>query len=377
MNNQKLNIAILFGGKSVEHEISIITAIQAINQIDRNIYNIYPIYLTKENNLYYNSHLHTIESVRKVIKRNKITNVRLYAKGSLCILELNPFTKIKIDIAMPIVHGEGAEDGTIIGLLRTCNCTIVAPSLISSAIIQDKCFTKDILRQNHIPTLSSLTFSEADPLHIIIEKVKAKFEFPVIVKPATLGSSIGISVTKTEEELYRQILSTFKYTNKILIEPYLENYTEYNQAIYMKSGKPVLSLIENVNKKGEILTFENKYEQGGLKNTFKESRVIPALLEEDLENKINNITTKIAAIFQINSVIRIDYIYDLMNKKIYVNEINAIPGSLSFYLFDKKNISYKELLKDILNETLIKKNNKKIQVVKDKIITNQNITIEK
>lgn len=351
MNYQQiLNVCVITGGQSVEHEISLISALQAILNLDHNKYHIYLLYLTKNNNLVYHKKLTNIK-VYQNETYPKTTNVTLKRIKDKTYL-VKGLKKIPIDVVLPIVHGKGVEDGTLSGYLELLKVPYTASSQAASSIAQDKILTKKIIKTLHIPTLSFLTINQEINLNKIDQFIN-KYQFPLIIKPSTLGSSIGISCANNKEELIYLINQAKIYTSKILIEPKLTNFTEYNIACYKKNTKLIFSLIEEVKTSNEILTFNDKYVDSSVKDKNQNNRIINPNLPKQLTEQIYQYTKLIYQELNFKGVIRIDYLYDLEHQKLFFNEVNTIPGSLAFYLYEDLGISYSSLLDDLIKQAII------------------------
>lgn len=351
MNYQQiLNVCVITGGQSVEHEISLISALQAILNLDHNKYHIYLLYLTKNNNLVYHKKLTNIK-VYQNETYPKTTNVSLKRIKDKTYL-VKGLKKIPIDVVLPIVHGKGVEDGTLSGYLELLKVPYTASSQAASSIAQDKILTKKIIKTLHIPTLSFLTINQEINLNKIDQFIN-KYQFPLIIKPSTLGSSIGISCANNKEELIYLINQAKIYTSKILIEPKLTNFTEYNIACYKKNTKLIFSLIEEVKTSNEILTFNDKYVDSSVKDKNQNNRIINPNLPKQLTEQIYQYTKLIYQELNFKGVIRIDYLYDLEHQKLFFNEVNTIPGSLAFYLYEDLGISYSSLLDDLIKQAII------------------------
>lgn len=347
-------LGIIIGGRSVEHEISVISGLQAYFAVDKRKYNVKIFYLTKNNNLILTKNNEELKNYQDNKIKDK-TNVVVYRlKNDVYYQKRFPFSKKhKLDCMFPIVHGKGVEDGSLSGYLNMLGIPYPSAGILPSAIAQDKIITKHILKKLAIPTIRYQEIRDKTDKEI--SKIEKNLAYPLIIKPATLGSSIGIKVANNVSELKEALIDALKYDDKVLVEEKKEKFTEYNCAIYKIGNKLNLSQIEEVRTASPYLTFTDKYEDGGLKNTSKQSRIIPAHLNKIVENQIYEYTKKIYTYLNFKGVIRIDYIYDLNLKKIYVNEINTIPGSLAFYLYEKKNLSYTNLLDDLIKASLIDK----------------------
>ena len=240
---------------------------------------------------------------------------------------------------MVLMHGKGLEDGTINAFLKMYNLVNTTNNFDVSSILHDKSYTKLFLKELGIDTVESRTITNINQASLYYDKC--------IIKGTTMGSSIGVMKAHTKEELIDAVMNNFKYDEKILIEKEIEQFVEYNQAVYIKDSKPILSCIEMIKlgSNNDIYSFNAKYKG---EKIVKE---LPANIDEKLENKINNISSKIAEEFNIRSVIRIDYIYDTLNNVLYVNEINVIPGALSYYLYEAKGIYFKEIIEDMITNS--------------------------
>lgn len=374
-NNYFLNIGIITGGSSVEHEISLISALQAILNIDKTKYKIYLIYLTKNNNLIYIKNLKEIKDFEKYT--NKKTNAYIYKEKNKTYLKTHN-KKISLDCIIPIVHGKNTEDGTLSGYLNLLNIPYTSSDITSSSIAQDKAICKRLLRSYQIRLLPFMETNNNINLQKI-DKFIDKHNFPLIIKPSHLGSSIGINTANNKEELIKGINNSLNYDKKLIIEPKLKNFTEYNCAAYKKLSTIITSEIEEVKTNHDILTYDDKYLDGGLKQTDKESRSIPAIISKELEEEIKKTTKQVYEYLNFKGVIRIDYIYDLDKNTLYLNEINTIPGSLAFYLFEGLNIDYSTLLSDLIKQAIIENNteNNLISSFDTNILNLKNIPLKK
>ena len=337
-----MRILVLFGGESVEHEISIITASQVMNALSVN-YNVLPVYISKQNRLYYSKEFVNLDSFKKIDKYLKKKNeVKICRKNKTYYLSFKGLKKKKyFDLAFPIVHGKGMEDGTLLSYLKFKRVPVVADSLSFYALAQNKTLSKRILNDLGINNVKFCELKMYDSLEVLKD-----LKFPLIVKPNTLGSSIGIEKVDDSEELFEAVSSCFKYDKKLLVEEYLEDTKEYNISVVEKDNKIITSNIEEVLKGKSFLNYKQKYEGGNkVEGMASSSRVCPAIISEDLKKQIEDTACKIYKCFEAKGVIRIDFLY---KDKLYVNEINSIPGSYSYYLW-KGKFDFVELL-DIVIE---------------------------
>jgi D-alanine-D-alanine ligase len=350
---------VIFGGKSVEHEISVISAIQAIKNIDTAKYDVIPVYITKDQEMYAGDDIATIEAYQNIPELlKKSSRVVIVKDSDKFYLVDHPFTKKfkkqkrQIDVAFPIVHGYNVEDGTLQGYLKTIGIPFVGCDVISSAVGMDKYVMKTVLKDCGLPVLDGVIFNkfeyDADK-DSVAKKTVEKFPLPVIVKPATLGSSIGITKANTEEELADALELAFSFATKVLIEPAVVDLREINCSVVGDTEEAYASECEEPLNATTILTFEDKYIGNSSKSTGSQgmatlSRKIPADISQEMRNEIRELSVRAFKVLGCNGVVRIDYLLDTKTNKIYINEINTIPGSLSFYLWEPIGISYKSLL---------------------------------
>ena len=356
----KTKIGVIFGGKSVEHEVSVISALQAINNIDKDKYEIIPIYISKDRTWYVGEGLSKIENYKNIdmlIKKCKPVCL-CKINDEFCLLSISgPIKKViaKIDIAFPIVHGKNVEDGTLIGLLETIGIPYVGSGVIGSAIGQDKVIIKQILSNNQIPVTDYIWFYDYEYLEEkeLIKKQIKKLGYPVVVKPANLGSSVGINYVKDEKTIEEALDEAVEYDRKILVEKAVENLVELNCSVLGNYQNQETSAIEEVMGNHNILTYEDKYisgnkKQGPSKGMLNTDRIIPARISKEITEEVEKLSKLTFKILNLNGICRIDFLLDKKTKKLYVNEPNIIPGSLAFYLWEAKGKKYKELLNDLI-----------------------------
>ncbi len=359
----KLKVGFIYGGISTEHEISIISAIQAINNMDLDKYDVVPIYLSKNGVFYTGKYLLNIDNYKDLnLIAKKCKEVSIIKKNNeFALLSVNFPHKVltNIDIFFPVVHGYNVEDGSIAGFLETIGAPYAESDLYASSIGQDKVIQKMVFKENEINIVPYTYFYENEYLaneNEIIAKIN-ELAYPVIVKPARLGSSVGISIANNETSLKEAINDALKYDEKIIVEKVIENLKELNCSVLGDKDLYKPSLIEEVSAKDNILSYEDKYISGGKsKGMASASRKVPADISKKLTREIENMSIKACKALNTSGIVRIDYLYDTKNEKIYLNEINIIPGSLSFYLW--KNMKYKELLANIIELGIKKYKNK-------------------
>ncbi len=374
----KIKVGVLFGGDSVEHEVSIITAVQAMEFLDKEKYEIIPIYIDKERNWYTGSSLMNMETYKDLEKiKNVATKVCLTKKDNAFVLikfdSLLNKAVTSIDIAFPIVHGKGVEDGSLAGYLDTLGIPYVGCDMLGASIGQDKIVQKQVMQAEHIPVADYVWFYENEYLlekETILSNIQ-KLGYPVIVKPARLGSSIGIHFVKNEEDIETAILDAILYDEKIIVEKAIQNLIEVDCAVFGNHEYMETSLIGEMLTTNDFLTFEDKYlADGGKKgpsnkmdNSCSDTGFrIPAKLDKKIENEILDLSKKAFRVLNLKGVTRFDFLVDSKNKKVYVNEPNTIPGCLAFFFFTPKDISYSKLLDDLLTMTIKDYKNQKKKI---------------
>lgn len=377
----KIKLGVVFGGKTVENEVSIISAIQAMNQLDQEKYEIIPIYITKDRTWYSGRMLNDIDVYKDFDNLKKYAKkVTLYQKnGGFYLQKLTGFKSIisQLDIIFPIVHGNNVEDGSLQGYFETIGIPYVGPKIIGSALGMDKIIQKQVFESVGIPVLPYTWFYDIEYIENkdkINEEIK-KIKLPVIVKPATLGSSVGISVVKDLKELDKAIDEASRYANKIIVEKAVEDLTEVNCSVLGNYEFMETSVIEEVLSSDEILSYKDKY-IGGVKGKSKgmasASRIVPARIDEKIANEILEISKKAFRTLNLSGVCRMDYLIDNKTNKIYLNEPNTIPGSLAFYLWSPKGKKYRDLLDEMITTAIkeYKNQSKKICSFDTNILNN-------
>lgn len=358
----KTRVAMIFGGKSVEHEVSVISGIQAILSMDTDKYEVIPVYMTKKNEMYIGEDIGNIEAYkdikalldrsRRVIMINENGRVKLIP-FPLKKIGKNPETEI--DIAFPVVHGTNVEDGAFQGYLKTIGIPFVGCDVTASAIGMDKYIMKAVLKEGNVPVLDArlYTLSDYKEIDTLLNNVEKEIGYPAIVKPVNLGSSVGISVAKNRVELTNSIDDAFRYATKVLVEHAISSLREINCSVLGDENDAIASECEEPLHTEDILSYEDKYvsnsKNGGSKGMASVSRKIPAEISPKLREEIRDMAVKSFKLLGCNGVARIDFMIDEESGKLYFNEINTIPGSLSFYLWEPVGVPYKELLSRMID----------------------------
>ena len=363
-----IKVGVIFGGESVEHEVSIITAVQAMEYMDKDKYEVVPIYISKERNWYTGECLKDMATYKKIEEvPNLATEITLTKSGQDFVLQKKKglFNKIvnTIDVGFPIVHGKGVEDGSLAGYIESLGMPLIAPSVLGAALGQDKIVQKQVMASEGIPVVDYTWFYDTEYLENEEKYLSAikKLGYPVIVKPANLGSSVGIEVAHNEEEVMSAITEAIKYDQKIVVEKLVENLKEVDCAVLGTYNNMETSLIGEMFTDNELLTFEDKYlgspgSKGGKKSPQKGRGgaittggfKIPADLDKEVEEQIYKYAKEAYRALNLSGVTRFDFLVDTKKKQVYVNEPNTIPGCLAFFFYTPKGKNYTKLLDDMI-----------------------------
>ena len=353
----KINVGVIFGGRSVENEISVITAAQTMAAMNEERYNIIPIFISKEGRWYTGDKLRStdnyrdmatlIKSVEEVYLRpiygdNRLYKVRKPLFGSDVAATL--------DVILPALHGTSGEDGSFQGLIEMTGIPYACPNPLASANGMDKITMKMILKESGIPVIDYRWFSDKEWLSQqsdVVARVE-QMSYPLIVKPANLGSSVGIKAVHNREELIEATNNAIKYSKRIIVEHLVEKLKEINCSVLGDYYDCEASVCEAPVRSGEILSYEDKYLGGGKskpsEGMHSTVREIPARLPEATTDFIRKTACDTFRVLACDGVSRIDFMIDEANGEIYVNEINTIPGSLSFYLWEATGVKFDELV---------------------------------
>jgi D-alanine-D-alanine ligase len=364
--NSKLNIAIIFGGKSVEHDVSIVSAQVVMEALQKsNKYEITPIYITKKGEWLMGDELRIIEAFKDnavgaenfqplhMQLDSKCNNLIITKKGSFLKKQIK-----KIDVVFPIMHGTYGEDGSIAGFCEMMQVPYVGCGVLAGALCMDKIISKQIFAANNIPIVKYLSFSTQDwknNAENIYNRVEQELNYPIFIKPANLGSSIGISKATNRKTLKFAFEVAAHYDGKIIAEQGIGNLMEVNCAVIGNNDKPIPSKLEEPISKQDFLNFEEKYiSKGGSMSGRSKSKVkIPAPLNNEKTKEIQNLAIKVFKVLNCNGIARIDFLLDKNdNNKVYVNEVNPIPGSLQQHLWKASGVEPEILVDKLINFAL-------------------------
>ncbi len=380
----KIKVGVFFGGKSVEHEISVITMNQAISSLDPEKYEIVPIYIAKNGVMYTGDDLFDLESFKDMdvlLKRCYQVAVVNDGKGVKVVRNPAPWIGKRvlntIDIAFPIVHGTNCEDGTLAGFLTLLGIPFVGPDILSSSIGMDKILQKKILRESEIPVVDFVAFYSMEYIkeeEKILAEIEEKLAYPMIVKPGNLGSSVGIKKAKNKVELEEAIEFAMEFADRVIVEQAVEDLKEINCSVIGNITESEASICEEPFFSDEILSYTDKYigdgktkggtiggkgvpskfvgqksgAKAGSNNEFANKK-IPADISEEKTKEIQELAKKVFKVLGCSGVARVDFLIDTKTDKVYVNEINTIPGALSFYLWEATGKTFEQELDEIID----------------------------
>ena len=362
----KTNIGVFFGGRSTEHEISVISASQAMNAIDRDKFDVTPVYITKQGKWYTGQALLNVANYRdlntllrqctEVYMRPSYGDFNLYSTAKSLFKKDVPVAAT-LDVVIPVLHGSNGEDGTFQGILESIGIPYAGCDVLSSANGMDKITMKLILQQSGIPVVDFVWFTDKQwfkDQDQLIAQVEGKLGYPVIIKPANLGSSVGISRANDRQALIDKVAVAEQYSSRIIVEHLVENLHEINCSVLGDCDDYRPSVLEEPIKTGEILSYQDKYMGGtkGAQGMQASKKRIPAELPADMTAQIQHWACETFRVLSCHGVSRVDVIVDGDDNSIYVNEINTIPGSLSFYLWEATGLTFDKLMEELVKLAL-------------------------
>lgn len=379
----KIKVGVFFGGNSVEHEISVITMNQAISSLNPEKYEIVPIYIAKNGVMYTGDDLLDLESFRDMevlLKRCYKVAVINDGKGVKVVRTPAPWIGKRvlntIDVAFPIVHGTNCEDGTIAGFATLLGIPFVGPDIMASSIGMDKILQKKVLKESGVPVVDFHAFYSVEYVkdeEKVLKEIEEKIEYPMIVKPGNLGSSVGIKKAKNKPELEEAIEFAMEFADRVIVEKAVEDLKEINCSVIGNQAEQQASVCEEPFFSDEILSYADKYigdgkSKGGTiggakavpskvgmkgagakagENQFSNKK-IPADISKEKTEEIQKLAKDVFNILGCNGVARVDFLIDNKTDKVYVNEINTIPGALSYYLWEATGKTFEQELDEII-----------------------------
>lgn len=375
-----IKLGVFFGGKSVEHEISVITMSQAMSSINPDKYEIVPIYISKEGVMYTGDDLldlYQYKDMDVLLKRSYKVAVVNDGKNINVVRCPAPLIGKKvlntIDIAFPIVHGTNVEDGTMAAFFNLLGIPYVGPDILASSVGMDKIAMKKILRESGIPVVDYYSFWTMEYIkdeEKILNDIENKLSYPLIVKPGNLGSSVGIKKAKNKVELQEAIDFAMEFADRIIVEKAVENLKEINCSVLGNVCDSEASVCEEPVFSDDILSYSDKYMGGtgksgkGVKGAVKSgntsggkgmavsSKKLPADIPDSQRDEIQALAKETFKILGCSGVARVDFLIDTKENKVYVNEINTIPGALSYYLWEASGKSFEKELDEMIDIAL-------------------------
>lgn len=379
--NSLRQIAVVFGGRSVEHEISIITAMEVMGALDPTRYKVIPVYI------HLNGHWYTGDELMRrefytatppaISQLQEVTLLPVPGSGGLTVVR-DPEKRswfrrdrdrvIPVDVYLPVLHGTYGEDGCLQGLLEIAEVAYTGSAVLAAALGMDKYVTKLVLRAEGIPVLPAISLHRSElaegmgKLRERILSTDGLEKFPLFVKPRHLGSSVGISAAANPAELDAAVIKAFQYDTDVIVEPQVAKIMEINISIMNVGGKPLASVVEVPASESGVLTYEEKYirERGKKRPRAVEGMaglsrsVNPPELDSEIKAKVTDYACRAFSTLGCSGLARIDFIFDLETGAIYLNELNTLPGSMAYYLWNESRppVQYTDLLDKIIDGAL-------------------------
>ena len=370
----KIHAGVFFGGPSVEHEVSVITAMQAIQAMDPQRYEVIPVYTTKNGELYTGAHLAQLESYRNIPEALKqAQKVVLQKEGKDVVLMLAKQKRFgssmvaALDVALPIYHGTGGEDGVMQAHFERLGLPYTGPDVTSSAIGMDKWASKAMFKLHGVPCVEGVKVTQSqyftDP-EAAAQTIEKAVGYPAIIKPYNLGSSVGIHKCRDRASLLEGLEDAFLYSQAVLAERAVQNLREINCAVLGDAEEARASVCEEPLNATDILTYADKYQSGGKagktgaksgggsKGMQSLARVVPADLSPEMTEKVQQLAIDAFRAIGACGCSRIDFLLDNQTGELFANEINTIPGSLAFYLWEKSGLTFTQLMDEMIRLAL-------------------------
>ncbi|MDI6402143.1 D-alanine--D-alanine ligase family protein [Balneolaceae bacterium ANBcel3] len=361
---QKKNLIIAFGGISPEHEVSVLTAIQAASALSDTSWNLVPLYISK-NGLWLTGdallNLEAYKDLPALIAASQPCSIQSNNDGTSVLYSssgkwFSSSTSIAIDAVLLAFHGADGENGSFQGLFESYNIPYTGSGVSASSMGMDKWLSKERCRQHDIPVVEDLHLTESQ----WIKNRQAWLDqatdlgFPLFVKPVSLGSSIGVKKVEDTTRLTDAVEESFRYDSRLLIEKAVDPLIEINCSVLGDVDSARASVCEQPVGKEELLSFEDKYMSGGdgSKGMASAGRIIPAPISDEMSKKIQDYATRVFQLLGCSGVARLDFLLNAETNEIFFNEINTIPGSFSFYLWEASGISFDQLLETMISLSL-------------------------
>lgn len=358
-DRRRTSVAVIFGGRSVEHDVSIVTGHQIMQAFSTERFDVVPVFISRDGKWYTGQALANLRNFadHDLLSQDGVDTCLLSPDTRHHGLIINPlagrFSKShikRIDVVFPAIHGTHGEDGNLQGLLELADIPYVGYATLGSALTNDKIMTKKVLRQSGVPVLPDYSFSREQWLSQpdrICADILEQLDLPAFVKPATLGSSIGIGRADTQAMLRASIDIAANFDRRILVEPAITDGVEINCSVIGFGDQFQASTLEQPISWDEFLSFEEKYLRGdeGMKSA---ERLIPAPLDQALTSRIQQLSIDAFQALDGRGIARIDFLVRPDQGEVYLNEINTLPGSLAFYLWREDGFSAAQLVEHLL-----------------------------
>lgn len=358
-----MHVAVIFGGVSVEHEVSILTGLQALYALRASRHTAYPLYIDKQGRWYTGEALRELETFRNLeaLARKAVCVAPIRTpQGDVVVQELDAprWRRPKrwpLDVALLALHGGEGENGGLQGLLETLDVPYTGSGVLGSALGMDKVVTKFLCLANQLPVLPFVWFRERDwerdPEQYLLRA--EELGYPLIVKPARLGSSIGIGWVEHRAALEEAIELAFRFDDKVLIEPALKERQEVNCAVLGTPSEARVSVCEEPLGLDAVLSYTDKYLRGDpQKGMAGAERRIPAAISAEQARQLEELALRVFQLFELSGTARVDFLIDRRTGAVYINEVNTIPGSLAFYLWERSDLPFAELLEQLIRIAL-------------------------
>ena len=378
----KTNIGVFFGGRSTEHEISVISASQAMHAINRDKYNVTPIYISKQGKWYTGDALFDVANYRDInsllAKCQEVYMRPIYDDYNLYKTKKPLFgtdVLTRLDVVIPVLHGSNVEDGIFEGVLQTIGIPYAGCDVLASANGMDKITMKMILQACDIPVVDYVWFTDKQwfaKRDELIAQIENKLGYPVIVKPANLGSSVGIGCAHNREELIDKVDAAEQYSTRLIVEYMVKDLQEINCSVIGDCNEYRMSVLEQPLTSQDILTYTDKYMGGtkGAKGMAASQKKFPADLPDAETKRIQFLAGETFRALSCHGVSRVDVMIEGKSerdasgcRKIFVNEINTIPGSLSFYLWEGSGLKFDEEMEHLVQLALKRKRKQGMKTV--------------
>lgn len=359
------NIIVAFGGVSPEHEVSVLSAMQVLSALEDSSYTTIPLYITKSGRWLTGELLTDLSNYKDLATLETQSSSCAFVKdeiGRTLLKEQDSkglFSKPKAFPVYSVIcafHGSEGENGSFQGVCEMFNVPYSGSGVLGSSVGMDKVKAKQLCEANNIPVTSSLDFYEKDwedHQNTILNEAEL-LGFPLVVKPSSLGSSIGVKKVEDRDELIEAIETAFRYDAHLLVEEAINPLMEINCSVLGTAEECRASVCERPLGSTETLSFEDKYQSGGSaeKGMASADRIIPADISSELTESIRTLAEHTFKTFDAAGVARLDFLVNADTEEVYFNEINTIPGSFSFYLWDKSDISFKDLMEELIDISL-------------------------